>query len=226
MYFKVGLRAVGLWERLSDELMVILCIWPGDFLLVALGAGPSSTWSNAVFDWRAWGSSWHLSDLVPCTLKQCHLPGVLWHSNCIWLYVCKELIGIANMAVAGFALFTSLSLDKSLNCIPKISPEGSFPYLATDSYLKANIKVLQSQFIILLYWLTCPIMSHQLIHPSTDSPHLLKNTLLNKTPVACSQSLPDSEPGSQFHDCSSGALNLLSAVVSEFVLYSLWGAPL
>lgn len=163
MHFKEGLRGVGLWERLSDEFMVSLCIWLGDFLLVVLGAEPGSTWCIAVFDWRAWGSSWHLSDLVPCTLRQCHLPGFLWHSNCVWVYVCEGLIGIANMAVAGFALFTSLSLDKPLNCIPKISPKGLFPYLSTDEYLKPNTKVLQSQFIIWLYWLTCPIMSHQLI---------------------------------------------------------------
>lgn len=44
---------------------------------------------------------------------------------------------------------------------------------------------------------------------------LKKKTLLRKTPVACSQSLPDPEASSQFHDCPSGSINLFCAVKNK-----------
>lgn len=176
MHFKEGLRGVGLWERLCDGFTVSLCIWLGDFLLVALGAGPGSTWPIAVFDWRAWGSSWHLSVLVPCTLRWCHLPGFLWHSNCVWVYVCEELIGIANMTVAGFGLFTSLSLDKSLNCIPKITPKV---HSLIGHWLIPEAKhqgpAITIHHLVILAYLSNHVSP---TNPSTDFPCLLKTHLL------------------------------------------------
>lgn len=50
----------------------------------------------------------------------------------------------------GLALSPSLSHAKPLDCIPKTSPQGPLPYLATDSFLRMITEVQLSKFIIWL----------------------------------------------------------------------------
>jgi hypothetical protein len=86
----------------------------------------------------------------------------------------------ANMLAAGFALSLSLFHAKSLDCIPKASPQGPFPYLVTDSFLRQTSKVQLSIKIDYLAALA-NLSNHDLpIHPSTDSPLLPFKILLLK----------------------------------------------
>lgn len=68
----------------------------------------------------------------------------------------------ANMVLADFALFSSFSLAKPLDYLPKASPQSLSPRLSTDSFLRQNTKVQGSKSIIWLYPLTGPIRTYQL----------------------------------------------------------------
>ena len=53
MHFQEAWTGVGLWEMLGAEFMGVFVFDTGDFMLVALGAGPGSTWSISVCDHKA-----------------------------------------------------------------------------------------------------------------------------------------------------------------------------
>lgn len=58
----------------------------------------------------------------------------------------------------------SLSLAKPFNYIPTATSNVClFPYLATDLFLRLNIKVQPSNLMIWLHCLTCPIRIYQVI---------------------------------------------------------------
>lgn len=82
-------------------------------------------------------------------------------------------------------LTPSFSLAKLLDHLPKASPQGLFPYLATASLLRQHTKVQQSRII---KWLLAKASNQDLpTHPDTDSPLFLSPKRLTpaKTSVVC-----------------------------------------
>lgn len=90
-------------------------------------------------------------------------------------------------------LTPSFSLAKLLDHLPKGSPQGLFPYLATALLLRQHTKVQQSRII---KWLLAKASNQDLpTHPNTDSPLLVSLETHSCKNICClSWSNPEAAP--------------------------------
>lgn len=111
------------------------------------------------------------------TESDTHFPDTQWPNYKIKRWEWRALTG-PSMANTGQRMptwnqqvlpFTLLPHVKTLDYIPKTSPEDLFPYLTTDSFLKQNTKFQQLKIIT---WVTCPMKIYQLTLAQTP-PFLL-----------------------------------------------------
>lgn len=87
----------------------------------------------------------------------------------------------------------SFSLAKLLDHLPKASPQGLFPYLATASLLRQHTKFQQSR---IMKWLLAKASNQDLpTHPNTDSPLFVSLETHSCKNICClSWSNPEAAP--------------------------------
>lgn len=115
---------------------------------------------------------------------------------------------------------TDISLtQKVLDCIPKDSPQGPFPYLATESLMRQNTKVQ----------LKIHYLAKISNHPSKTPTFYFNNSLLQKHLLGaccCCFLLSAIEASSVYFPLQGNQFSLCQILVSGSALDWLWGAVL